>query len=320
VKLILAHNQTDRFVDFYAQLQQQSTEPFDYVAYDSLLFIFDNQSEVPLSVINLANTRTLTDYDGVYINGYLETYEAAAAVAICCDALNVPYVNHELHNPPSLSKLTSYAKLSSANVPIPRTYAGSRLALETAADLIPADIFPGVLKRADADQGIDNFMVCDLNEMKTVLSDYDISSSWLLQPFIPNDGFYLVSFYNQEPAFSIFRSLEKRPDANASKAHMYKPQGGSNASLVELENVPKDILTGSVQAIRAMNRHIGSVDCLTDNTTGKSYVLEVNYNPQLVTIETFKDVRVKAFLQNLAQQWHGTEPPTLQTPSQSTRP
>jgi D-alanine-D-alanine ligase-like ATP-grasp enzyme len=48
-----------------------------------------------------------------------------------------------------------------------------------------------------------------------------------------------------------------------------------------------------------MNRQIGSVDCIYDEASDKTYVLEVNYNPQLVTIETFKEVRVQAFLDNL---------------------
>jgi D-alanine-D-alanine ligase-like ATP-grasp enzyme len=48
-----------------------------------------------------------------------------------------------------------------------------------------------------------------------------------------------------------------------------------------------------------MNRQIASVDCLYDEATGEVFVLEVNYNPQLVTVETFKDVRIKAFLDNL---------------------
>ncbi len=48
-----------------------------------------------------------------------------------------------------------------------------------------------------------------------------------------------------------------------------------------------------------MNRQVASVDCLYDQTTQKTYVLEVNYNPQLVTIETYKDVRIQAFLEAL---------------------
>jgi glutathione synthase/RimK-type ligase-like ATP-grasp enzyme len=303
VKLILARNQTDRFVNFYDDLQKKSKESFDYAAYNSLLFIFNTDSSEPLRVINLKNNRELADYDGVYINGYLGTYEAAAAVAICCAALGVGFLNKELQNPPSLSKLSSYAKLAAAGVAIPKTYAGSRVALHDALTTIPTDLFPAVLKRADADRGIDNFKVESQSDVAKLLSDQDNDSLWILQEYIANDGFYLVSFYDEKPAFSIYRSLEKRPDGNAQKAHMYKPQGGANASLIELHDVPENISSVAQKAITAMNRQIGSVDCLVSSDTGRAYVLEVNYNPQLVTIETFKDIRIQAFLDNLERDW-----------------
>jgi glutathione synthase/RimK-type ligase-like ATP-grasp enzyme len=303
VKLILANNQTEQFVNFYKSLQQKSPEPFDYSSYSSLLFIFDNQADQPVTVINLATSKKLNDYDGVYINGYLNTYELAATVAICCDALGVSYVNKELHNAPSLSKLTAYAKLTEAKVRIPKTLAGSKSALLQSGDYQPADLFPAILKRADADRGIDNFKVKDQAEVAELLKLYDDQSIWILQEFIENDGFYLVSFYDNKPAFCIFRSLEERPDGDERKAHMFKPKGGANASLIELAKVPQKVIDETQKAIKVMNRQIGSVDCLYDQASDEVYILEVNYNPQLVTIETFKDVRVNAFLQNLNKRW-----------------
>jgi glutathione synthase/RimK-type ligase-like ATP-grasp enzyme len=303
VKLILAKNQSEKFRNFYAQLQAESDEPFDYVSYESLLFSFDTKAEHPISVVNLDNDRDLNEYNGVYINGYLSAYEQAATVAICCAVLQIDFVNKELANPPSLSKLTSYAKLAAAGVALPKTLAGSKLALTRATNRFTDDFFPSVLKRADADRGIDNFKVNNLEEMLQILSEQEDSSLWIFQEFIANDGFYLVSFYDEKPVFSIYRSLEARPDGNAKKAHMYKPRGGANASLIELTDLPENVLDVCQRAITAMNRQIGSVDCLVDSNTGNVYVLEVNYNPQLVTIETFKDVRVKAFLDNLSNDW-----------------
>lgn len=303
MKLVLANNQSERFVVFYQSLQQQSSEPFDYTGYSSLLFMFDNDAAQPIVVKNLAQGRDLTDYNGVYINGYLNTYELAATVAICCQALGVPYVNKEFDQPPSLSKLTSYARLVAAGVRIPKTLAGTKAALLLAADQYPDDLFPAVLKRADADRGIDNLKVTSKAEVSDCLQAHDARSLWILQKYVENDGFYLVSFYDQQPVFCIFRSLEERADKNVQKAHMFKPKGGANASLIELPAVQKEILDECQRAIDAANRQIGSVDCLFDPATKRVYVLEVNYNPQLVTIETFKDVRVKAFLDTINSNW-----------------
>lgn len=303
MKLVLANNQSERFVTFYRTLQQQSAEPFDYSGYASLLFLFESDAAAPITVRNLAESRALTDYSGVYINGYLSTYELAAATAICCQALGVPYVNKELEHAPSLSKLTSYARLAAAGVRIPKTVAGSKAAILQGSEFYPPDFFPAVLKRADADRGIDNIKVSSAAEVHEFLKPHDARSLWILQKFIDNDGFYLVSFYNQKPTFCIFRSLEERPDGNLQKAHMFKPKGGANASLIDLADVPAELIDTCQRAINAVNRQIGSVDCLYDAATKQVNVLEVNYNPQLVTIETFKDIRVKAFLDNLNSDW-----------------
>jgi glutathione synthase/RimK-type ligase-like ATP-grasp enzyme len=303
MKLILANRQTDDFRSFYADLQAKSTEPFDYAPYETMLFCFDSSSEQPIQVHNLADNRQITDYNGVYINGYLDTYELAATVALCCDALGVSFVNKELTNPPSLSKLTTYAKLAKNDVSVPKTFAGAKAALLKGESMIPTELFPAILKRADADRGIDNYKVASFDEVKNLLQDHDNRSIWLLQAFVPNEGFYLVSFYEGKPAFSIFRSLEKRPDGNEQKAHMFKPKGGANARLVPLKEVPREILETCSKAMQVMNRQIGSVDCIYTPETKRVDVLEVNYNPQLVTIETFKDVRVQAFLDNLQKDW-----------------
>jgi hypothetical protein len=300
MKLILANNHTQVFKDFYEDLASKSDTPFDYSSYDSLLFCFDMLSDKAISVQCLSTGKQLEDYDGVYINGYLDTYELAASVAIACNALGIGYVNRELDSPPSLSKLSMYAKLAAAKVPIPKTYAGTKnaimLALESNNQLID---YPAILKRADADRGIDNFKVASPDQVKELLNDKSNRSLWVLQDYIDNQGFYLVSFYNSTASFSIYRSLEARPDGNSQKAHMYKPKGGANAQLVELDQLPARVMEACQKSVIAMNRQIASVDCLYSKTDNKAYVLEVNYNPQLVTIETYKDVRIAAFLDNI---------------------
>jgi glutathione synthase/RimK-type ligase-like ATP-grasp enzyme len=299
MKLILANNQSTPFRDFYAFLRAISSEPFDYTSYSSLLFSFDTNTERHAMIRNLEHHRDLSDYDGLYINNYLNTYELAAATAIVCNAYGIGFANRELTNPPSLSKLTMYAKLAVAGISIPSTIAGTKAALLTAAQHMANMRFPAVLKRADADRGIDNFKVTGPDHVRALLADHDQKSLWLLQDYIPNDGFYLLNFYGDTLAFCIFRSLEERTDGNLQKAHMYKPQGGANAHLVVSANIPSIVEETARSALRAMNRQIGSVDCLYDVASGKVHVLEVNYNPQLVTINTFKELRKDAFIKYL---------------------
>ena len=303
MKLVLANNQSQQFVDFYDDLNQRAIDGVEYTSYVSLLFVFMPNSEQRISLENVVSHKQITDYDGVYVNGYMQTYELAAATSLVCEALDVPYANQEFHDAPSLSKLTAYVKMARRGVPFPVTLAGSKYALSKSDTGLHADLYPAVLKRADADRGIDNFKVTSRKHALELLKDYSDDSLWILQKFVPNDGYYVVSCYGGEPKFCIFRTLEERPDRNELKAHMFKPKGGANASLIDIAEAPSTLLKVAMQAISALNRQIGSVDCLYDSSSDRVNVLEVNYNPQMVTIETFKEARVAAFTDYLDRDW-----------------
>lgn len=299
-KLVIANHQGQTFVDFHAQLQGDK-ELYDYVGYRSLLFEFHPNAEASqMHFWNVENGARSDSYGGVYLNGYLSTVEIAITAATVLDAQSIDYVNRELHNAPSLSKLSSYAKLTAAQVSMPHTFGGAAYALLAgfSQNLITIET-PFVLKRADADRGIDNFKIDTYEQAIELLKEQPERSLWVVQDFIPNDGFYLVSVYHDTPEFTIFRSMGERRDGRKDKAHMFKPVGGANASLVDISDTPEQVIKESVDAAKAMNRQIASVDSLYDPVANKAYVLEVNYNPQLVTITTFKEVRQKAFLNAL---------------------
>lgn len=298
MKLVLANNRSDTFVSFFSDVQG-GEQLFDYAPYASLLFYFETNVS---RFINMQDGRSSDEYDGVYLNGYLSTPEIAVTAAQVLEHSGTNYVNRELAGGVALTKLSATAKLAAQNVSIPRSYGGAAQALIAGIEQGIVDIaVPFILKRADADRGIDNLKLDSYERALEVLRDYEDRSLWILQEFIPNDGFYLVSYYDSKPEFSIFRSLEERKDGKAEMAHMFKPKGGANASLLEVGDIPAVVLDESNKAIAALNRQIGSVDSLYNPETKQAYVLEVNYNPQLVTIETFKDVRIKAFIEAIKQ-------------------
>ncbi len=294
-KLVIANNQRQDFVDFHAALQE-GKELYDYTGYRSLLFEFDTDKNV--SHFWNVDTGTRSDeYSGVYLNGYLSTVEIATTAATVLDTQGIAYVNRELSGAPSLSKLSSYAKLARAGVSMPHTFAGAAYALLSGLRHQQVTVsIPFILKRADADRGIDNYKIDSYEQAIELLQNQPERSLWVLQDFIPNDGFYLVSIYHDTPEFTIFRAMGQRRDGRADKVHMFKPKGGVNATLIDIADTPQTIVDTSLAAVRAMNRQIASVDSLYNPATDKVYVLEVNYNPQLVTITTFKEVRQEAFL------------------------
>lgn len=299
MKLLLGNNQSDRFVAFYKSLQQEADFEFDYIGYEALLFRFDNTDNTPVMAWNTKHERQITSYDAVYINNYYHTYELAATTAIVVQKLGIAYANHEFAQPPSMSKLTEYARLAAAGITIPKTIAGSKTALLTpfARDLL--NTFPCVLKRADADRGIDNFMVASYEMMVELLAAHPARSLWVLQEFISNDGYYRIAYNGGVAQYAVFRALQERPDGNQLKKHMYRPKNGTNAKLLALEQVPLSVRELSDRAVQAMERQFAGVDCFYNQETGLAHIIEVNYNPQLVTIERYADVRRQAFLQGL---------------------
>ncbi len=298
MKLLLANNQSEKFKVFHKELQGEQPI-YDYSGYDSIGFYFEKGVT---KLFNTATGRTTSDYEAVYINGYLSTPEIATTVAIVLDHNNIHYVDRELSGALSLSKLSAYAKLAAANVTIPRTFAGAARALSNMIEQGIVDLSGKfVLKRADADRGIDNFLFENFEEALGLLETQEPRSMWILQEFIPNDGFYRVSFYHDQVAFGIFRTLEKRTDGRKDRAHMFKPRGGRNASWFEPGELPDPLIAESKRAVKAMNRQFAGVDVLYDAATKTACVLEVNYNPQLVTVETFKEPRLEAFLKAMRE-------------------
>ncbi len=297
MKLVLANNQSEKFIRFHRDIQK-AQKLYDYADYKSLLFYFEKGVT---SITNVQSNVSIDSYDGVYLNGYLDTPEIAYATATVLDFLNVPYVNKELHGAPSQTKLTAYAKLAVNDIDVPKTYAGTAWALRQALTSGTLDRFPlpVVIKRADADRGIDNFVFDSYAEVKTVLDRADDLTIWLIQEFIPNDGFYLLSFMNHELSYGVFRSLEKRTDNRKELAHMFKPHGGRNATFLEPNDTPQAIVDVSRRATIAMNRQIASVDSIYNAETGRVSILEVNYNPQLVTVSTFSTQKKIAFLKSI---------------------
>lgn len=293
MKLVLSTTQSDRFREFHETLQQDE-KVYDYLGYSQLLFEFSKNT---VKFTTLDNGLIVNDYEGVHLTSYGYARELATAAAITLQANDISFSDTELVTSGSFSKLTEYARLAAAGVNIPKSYAGHINALRRAldADLLSLE-YPLVLKRADADRGNDNYLISSRDQLAEKLTQAQPKTLWIIQEFIENDGFYRLTYFGDTLSSVVFRSKVDRTDGNEEKSHLNKPVGGGNASLVEVVNVPQNLDDESRKACQAMNRQFAGVDVLL-NKAGEPYILEVNYNPQLVTALSFTDVRKQAFLQ-----------------------
>ncbi len=293
MKLLLSINHTPPFTAFHENLQR-TEKVYEYASYKHLLFVFKPGS---VDFINMRNGLHAADYEAAYLTGYLENTELASATATVLDSIGVRYADSQLADALSTSKLTEYARLAAAGIPIPLTYAGRARILAEAVQKGMVELsLPLIIKRADADRGIDNYCVATTHRLLEILEKAAPKTVWIVQEYIPNDGFYRLSFYGKTFASAIFRSVHVRKDGNTEKTHLNKPKGGVNATLQTEEALPAGLITVSRQACQVMKREFAGVDALVHAQTGKPYILEVNYNPQLTTVQAFSMQRADAFL------------------------
>lgn len=295
--LVLSNNQTMRFNDFFADIQE-SHKFFDYSGYTDLLFIFDNKSKHPASFLNLDTGRKSYEYSGAYITGYSSGAfsDLAFAVAQILTTEKIRIADSELKDAPSLSKISETAKLVSAGVLMPKTYGGTKMAIVRAITTQKIKLkYPLIFKLANGKRGIDNYTIYNENEIFDLLKDKPDDSIWILQEYIESDGFYRLNTYFYKPAYGIYRT--NNPEAvDRHHVHMYKPRGGINATFLEPREIPVKVVRAARRASKVVGREFAGVDIMISKFGRKPYIIEVNNYPQLVTVESFKERRVKAFI------------------------
>lgn len=297
MKLILSNNQTMKFNDFFTQIQA-GKELFDYSGYHDLLFIFDNTLAHPVQFLNLDTGRRSYQYSGAYLTGYLASPDIAFAAATILKSERIAVTDRELINAPSLSKISEAAKLVSHDVLMPKCYGGTKIAIIRAitSEKVTLD-FPLIMKLANGTRGSENYTIFSKNEIFDLLDGKEDSSIWILQKLVDSDGFFRVNCYYGKPVYGIFRSLEDAPeDLERHHGHMYKPVGGSNATFLEPYEIPRSVQQAASRAAKILGRDFAGADIIVDKYSKRAYVLEINYNPQLVTVESFKDRRIAEFL------------------------
>lgn len=297
--LMLSSNQSMKFNDFFADIQAGKQQLFDYSGYSDLLFVFDTRLRHPAYFINLDTKKKSYEYGGVYATGYTSVdgcTSLAIAVARIMSAEGIPVADSELAGSLSLSKMPELAKLALSGVRIPKTYGGTKIAIIRALTTKKIDLeFPVVFKANNGKRGRDNWAMYSENEIYDFLQDKPDSSIWIMQKMIRCDGFYRLNTYFYHPAYGIYRTNDAEK-AGKHRIHMYKPQGGANATFLETKKIPKEVVKIAKKATKATKREFAGVDVVLEKSSRLPYVIEVNTCPQLVTVESFKEERIGAFL------------------------
>lgn len=136
--------------------------------------------------------------------------------------------------------------------------------------------FPVVCKAVNARKGNANFLVRSKDELKEVLTSEDNKEqSFVIQPFIPNDGDWRVLVIGGKVELAIFRSGDK------SKTHLNNSSKGADTKLIKAEDVPEEVAKLAVRTAVKEKLSVAGVDIVENKENGELFVLESNVSPQL---------------------------------------
>lgn len=252
---------------------------FDIRSYNDLVFSFEPSG---LKVFEAIKQKDIATYDLVYFKSHKNDQIRAVAAAKYLQSRNVKFIDKELVGFLSHDKLTQYVQLALFGLAVPSTIVGSNeYILKNANSLAKDWQWPLVIKDISADRGKRNYIVQNLKELKRQIQKAKDGQVYLLQRYVPNDGYLRVFVFGNSPSVAVRRT----PYSHRSpmKNHLNNPHGSVNAKLeppAQLGSLVRDMATRSA---KAMNRQIAGVDLIQDKTNNSWYILEVNNGPQLRT-------------------------------------
>jgi len=171
-------------------------------------------------------------------------------------------------------------KLACFGLPIPDTICAATPQLLKRFDEIADHIgAPFVLKEIGSDRGRNNYLIENQSEFTRILKKAPADYVFLAQKYIPNDGFYRIYVLGKEVELAVWRAAH--PSEKPLKAHLNKPQGSVNASLVPVDDLSHEVHDIAARAAHCLGREVAGVDLVQDKDSGAWFVLEVNNAPQL---------------------------------------
>ena len=281
-KVLVLTTRVDKDVDaFYERVNNNLLENnivVDIAKFKDLRFeIIDESIEV------FIKDMPISDYSLVYIKNYKIALDQALAVANFCRYASIPFIEEELLDTSlSLSKLSEMVKLKTQRLPIIDSIISSTSYHIKSIDRYNKLFgFPLIIKDAFSDRGKNNYIVHNEKEFVDILSKIPKEAFPIVQKYIPNKGFYRIVLLDYKPKMVVYREVSPHKDPN--KSHLNKPAGGINSKELSIDDLDEGTIKLVKRCSKIMKRNIAGIDLIKDSKTGSQYILEVNYNPSMVS-------------------------------------
>jgi len=230
----------------------------------------------------LVEGKDIASYDVVYLRLVGKRYEDAALVVHYCRQNNVRLVDRTYEMDGvirvPLAKSLETKLLIEAGLPVPKTYFGRmNMIAEKAPELFG---FPFVIKGTTGKQGHAVWSPRDREELEVLVKEFtplerEGKARYLAQEFIASSQRNRVFIIGERAIAGITRPTRWRRRF-IEKVDGEFPEGIKKS----LDDIPKEDKEIAINAAKALGVEIGGADILTDDKTGKKYVLEVNSAPR----------------------------------------
>jgi glutathione synthase/RimK-type ligase-like ATP-grasp enzyme len=274
--LVLSSKKISSVSKFFAAIEDQNPElRFTLATYDDLEFTICNEG----TVIRLVGSgRDVTDFDAVYFKTFSSAPDFAAATAHYLEKRNVLFFDKVVKAYPPTTKLLQYVLLQKHGIAIPKSVLLSTHRLQDSyQQIIEALGSPFILKDIYENKGRNNFLVKTKKEFAVICKDAS-EHNWQLiaQQFVPNKGDYRLVVIGKQVELAMLRE-------GREGSHLNNTALEGEATLVQTEDLPKEIVDDAIRATELLDFTIAGADFVQDNETKLWYCLEINDSPQLAS-------------------------------------
>ncbi len=231
----------------------------------------------------LINHIPIDQFDVVYFRVIGGFREHVAIINYYCQQKNIPvqdpiFSKNKFIQVPIFKGLETLL-MADNNIPIPRT---GFTTLKFLTDFSNKNFtFPFVIKDTESMQARDVYLAENQEELEKLqknLKEKAGKKAWhkkyLVQEFIHASHRHRIFVLGNEILAGIIRPMRWRKKFTQKNTPNYT--GISKA----LKPIPQDEIKLSLAATKAVMLGIAGVDLITDDKTGKKYIMEVNYEPQ----------------------------------------
>lgn len=240
-----------------------------------------NLEYIPGSNLLTVSGQDISEFDAVYFRLVGRKYEEASLIVHYCREKNIKLVDNIFEKDGfirlPLSKSIEARMMIAAGIPFPKTYFGRLSNIRKNAPRIFG--YPFVMKRTTGRQGHGIHYVTDeavLDEKIEKLKDKEKQGErYIVQEIIKASQRNRIFVVGDKAIAGITRPTGSRKLWQERDDHGKLPPAVKS----NLDPIPLEDERLAVSAAKAVGVDIGGADILTEDTTGKKYVLEVNSAP-----------------------------------------